>query len=124
MGNFFNSQKSRGPWPPWFHRLCVLFPVILFHSKSTSNRYNLNVKYRIGYRYRQISVIKNRNIGISVFSHIGASLFLNIKNFLCDIWNLPHHEKLYSIDLLVNTASNIFIRRCVVNGSNAMATHL
>ena len=42
--------------------------------KIKSNRYNLNVKYRIGYRYRQISVIKNRNIGISVFSHIGASL--------------------------------------------------
>ena len=40
--------------------------------------YNLNVKYRIGYRYRQISVIKNRNIGISVFSHIGASLIIII----------------------------------------------
>ena len=42
--------------------------------KIKSNRYNLNVKYWIGYRYRQISVIKNRNIGISVFSRIGASL--------------------------------------------------
>ena len=53
----------------------VSFPVILFHSKSTQTGiYNLNVKYRIGYRYRQISVIKNRNIGISAFSHIGASL--------------------------------------------------
>ena len=48
--------------------------------KINSNRYNLNVKYRIGYRYRQISVIKNRNIGISVFSHIGASLVCNHGN--------------------------------------------
>ena len=44
--------------------------------KNKSNRYNLNVKYRIGYQYRQISVIKNRNIRISVLSHIGASLVL------------------------------------------------
>ena len=43
---------------------------ISFKIKSN----NLNVKYWIGYRYRQISVIKNRNIGILVFSHIGASL--------------------------------------------------
>ena len=81
MGNFFNSRKSR--MPPWFHCLCVSFPVILFHSKSTQigiTGYNLNVKYRIGYRYRQISVIKNRNIGISVFSHIGASLIIIICN--------------------------------------------
>ena len=44
--------------------------------KINLNRYNLNVKYWIGYWYRQIhvSVIKNRNIRISVFSHIGASL--------------------------------------------------
>ena len=42
----------------------VSFPVILFHSKSNQT----------GYRYRQISVIKNWNIGISAFSHIGASL--------------------------------------------------
>ena len=49
----------------------VSFPVILFHSKSTQTGI---VIYRIGYRYRQISVIKNQNIGIWVFSHIGASL--------------------------------------------------
>ena len=46
--------------------------------KIKSNRYNLNVKYRIGYRYRQISVIKNRNIGISVFSHISTSLIYTV----------------------------------------------
>ena len=46
----------------------------LISFKINLNRYNLNVKYRIGYRYQQISVIKNRNIRISVFSHIGASL--------------------------------------------------
>ena len=46
--------------------------------KINSNRYNLNVKYRIGDRYRQISVIKNRNIRISAFSHIGASLIIRI----------------------------------------------
>ena len=50
--------------------------------KIKSNRYNLSVKYRIGYRYQQISVIKNRNIGISAFSHIGASLKIIISN-LC-----------------------------------------
>ena len=45
----------------------VSFPVILFHLKS--NRYNLNAKYRIGYRYWQISVIKKseyRFLAISV----------------------------------------------------------
>ena len=52
----------------------VSFPVISISFKINLNRYNLNVKYRIDYRYRQISVIKNRNIRISVFSNIGASL--------------------------------------------------
>ena len=44
--------------------------------KIKSNRYKLNIKYWISYQYRQISVIKNWNIRISVFSHIGASLIM------------------------------------------------
>ena len=56
--------------------------------KIKSNRYNLNVKYRIGYRYRQISVIKNWNIGISVFSHIGASLVIINEAYLTRIVHL------------------------------------
>ena len=59
---------------------------ISFQIKS--NRYNLNVKYRIGYRYRQISMIKNRNIGILVFSDIGASLIIIL--FLCH--ELQHYK--------------------------------
>ena len=56
------------------------FNVLSLIYCQSLNRYNLSVKYRIGYRYRQISVIKNRNIGISAFSHIGASL-LKINQF-------------------------------------------
>ena len=73
----------------------VSFPVILFHSKSNQTGiYNLSVKYRIDYRYRQISVIKNRNIGISVFSHIGASLLniCNIDQFTCFFYRMSSDE--------------------------------
>ena len=64
----------------------VSFPVILFHSKSNQTGINsLNVKYQIGYRYRQISVIKNRNIGVSVFS-IGASLIILFSILCCTLW--------------------------------------
>ena len=46
--------------------------------------------------------------------------FLNIKSFLCGIWNL-HKEKLYPEDFSMNTALNSSVERRVVNGRNAMA---
>ena len=46
--------------------------------------------------------------------------FSNIKSFLCGIWNL-RKEKLYPEDFSMNTASNSSVKRCVVNGRNAMA---
>ena len=53
---------------------CFISCYFISFKNQIKQVYNLNVKYWIGYRYRQISVIKNRNIRISVFSHIGASL--------------------------------------------------
>ena len=46
--------------------------------------------------------------------------FSNIKSFLCGVWNL-HKEKLYPEDFSMNTSSNSSVKRCVVNGRNAMA---
>ena len=48
--------------------------------------------------------------------------FSNIKSFLCGVWNLLK-EKLYPEDFSMNTASNSSIKRCVVNGRNAVVKH-
>ena len=46
--------------------------------------------------------------------------FSDIKNFLSSVWNL-RKEQLYPEDFSMNTASNSFVERRVVNGRNAMA---
>ena len=49
--------------------------------------------------------------------------FSNIKSsVLCGIWNL-RKEKLHSEDFSMNIASNSSVKRCIVNGRNAMAKH-
>ena len=47
--------------------------------------------------------------------------FSNAKAFLCDIWNL-HKEKLYSSGSSSDLVMHSSIKRCMVNGRNAM-TH-